>query len=233
MPTRVLTRVASLRVRPALGCAFGLMMLLASAAVAAERPAPRPFATPTGTTSARLRDGVDRLARDGSPSLRAQRLSGMAAPDRLEAVVLMCDFADSLLYGRWYEVEGDYPPPTQIDFYYRAHDSTYFQHQMTDVRAYFDAVSGGRFEFDFEVVPTVANLPHPMAWYGDHPEQGEQKVLMARDAVAMLDVEVDFSRFDTVVLIHAGAGEETDILGDSPEQIYSSYLSPETFAKAV
>lgn len=233
MPTRVLTRVASLRVRPALGCAFGLMMLLASAAVAAERPAPRPFATPTGTTSARLRDGVDRLARDGSPSLRAQRLSGMAAPDRLEAVVLMCDFADSLLYGRWYEVEGDYPPPTQIDFYYRAHDSTYFQHQMTDVRAYFDAVSGGRFEFDFEVVPTVANLPHPMAWYGDHPEQGEQKVLMARDAVAMLDGEVDFSRFDTVVLIHAGAGEETDILGDSPEQIYSSYLSPETFAKAV
>jgi M6 family metalloprotease-like protein len=179
-----------------------------------------------------LVEGAQRLMCDGSPVLQAERLSGRAAPARLQAVVLMCDFADSLLYGRYYELEGDYPPPAQSDFYYLSHDSTFFHHQMTDVRAYFDAVSGGRFEFDFEVVPTVANLPHPMAWYGNHPDEGEQKVLLARDAIAMLDDTVDFSLYDTVVLIHAGAGEETDILGDSPEQIYSSYLSPETFVEA-
>ncbi|MBU1074352.1 hypothetical protein KKG45_14000, partial [bacterium] len=124
------------------------------------------------------------------------------------------------------------PPPAQSDFYYLAHDSTYYQHQMTDVQAYFDVVSGGHFTFAFEVAGNVANLPHPMNWYGNHPELGEQKVLMALDAVTLLDGEVDFSRFDTVVLIHAGAGEETDILGDSPEQIYSSYLGLEAFAEA-
>jgi len=153
-----------------------------------------------------LVEGAQRLMCDGSPVLQAERLAGLAAPARLKAVVLMCDFADSLLYGRYYELEGDYPLPTQSDFYYLSHDSTFFHHQMTDVRAYFDAVSGGRFDFDFEVVPTVANLTHPMNWYGNHPDEGEQKVLLARDVIAMLDDAVDFSLYDTVVLIHAGAG---------------------------
>ena len=175
---------------------------------------------------------AQRLMQDGSRSLQAARLAGRAAPDSLFAAVLMCDFADSLFYGRHGLVPGDFPPPTQSDFYYLAHDSTFYHHQMTDVQAYFDVVSGGQFTFAFEVVGTVANLPHPMTWYGHHPELGEQKVLMALDAVTMLDGEVDFSRFDTVVLIHAGAGEETDLLGDSPEQIYSSYLGPEAFEEA-
>ncbi len=238
MPTRVPTRDA--RIRVCLSAVLALCLLLTTAAVAVADSGPRtyersgavPFATASESASPRLHDAARRLARDGSPALNAARLAGVPAPERLEAVVLMCDFADSLMYGRW-EPDSGYPEPRQYDFYYLAHDSTFFHHQMTDVAAYFQAASGGRFDFDFDVVPTVANLPHPMAWYGNHPEEGEQKVLMARDAVALLDEEVDFSAYDTVVLIHAGAGEETDILGDSPEQIYSSYLSPETFAEAV
>ncbi len=72
-----------------------------------------------------------------------------------------------------------------------------------------------------------------MAYYGNHPEFGEQKFLLAADVVAAFDDEVDFSLYDTVVIVHAGAGEETDVLGDSPEQIYSGYLSPEDFEAAV
>jgi hypothetical protein len=170
-----------------------------------------------------------RLARDGSPALQAARLAGRAAPDSLVAAVLMCDFADSLLYGR--DLAG-FPPPRQSDFYYTAHDSLYFDHQFADVRSYFDVVSGGRFEFRYRVHPEVVNLAAPMAWYGNHPDEGEQKVLLARDVVAALDADLDFSRYDTVVIVHAGAGEETDILGDSPEQIYSGYLGPEDFALA-
>jgi len=187
---------------------------------------------PSARTHPALEDGVRALQTQGSKAAQAARLAGKAAPDSLFAAVLMCDFADSLFYGRYGQLPGDYPPPAQSDFYYLAHDSTFYHHQMMDVQAYFDAASGGRFTFAFEVVAEVANLPHPMGWYGDHPDEGEQKVLMARDAMALLDDAVDFSRFDTVVLIHAGAGEETDILGDSPEQIYSSYLGPEAFIEA-
>ena len=229
MLTRVSTRAAAPRVRPIIGLVLALALMPACiTAVAAAAPAP--FVTVSDPAPKRLCESVRHLDQGGSTALSAERLSGIKAPDRLEAVVLMCDFADSLLYGRW---EDGYPEPAQSEFYYLAHDSIYFHHQMTDVRAYFDAASGGRFELDFEVVPTVANLPHAMSWYGNHPEEGEQKILLARDAVAALDDEVDFSRYDTVVLIHAGAGEETDILGDSPEQIYSSYLGPDSFAEAV
>jgi M6 family metalloprotease-like protein len=174
-------------------------------------------------------DKAARLGRDGSPALQAARLAGRAAPDSLVAAVLMCDFADSLLYG--HDLEG-FPSPRQRDFYYTAHDALYFDHQFADVRSYFDDVSGGRFEFRYRVHPEVVNLAATMAWYGNHPEEGEQKVLLARDVVAALDADIDFSRYDTVVIVHAGAGEETDILGDSPEQIYSGYLGPEDFALA-
>lgn len=175
---------------------------------------------------------IARLARAGSPTLQRERLGGKAAPESLRAVVLLCDFADSLLYGRHGQVPGDFPPPRQSDFYYAAHDSMYFDHFMTDVADYFSAVSHGRFTLHFEVVGQVANLPWPMAYYGNHPERGEQPIQLAADVVGLLDPVVDFSRYDTVILIHAGAGEETDLLGDSPEQIYSTYLSPDDFADA-
>lgn len=177
------------------------------------------------------------LRRDGSPGLQRERLLGRPAPSSLRAVVLLCDFADSLLLGRWGNVPGDFPPPRQSDVYYAAHDSLFFVHQFMDVADYFAAASGGRFELRVEVVGRVANLPRPMGWYGDHPDKGEQSVLLAADAVAALDPYVDFAPqgepYDAVILVHAGAGEETDILQDSPEQIYSTYIGPEDFAAAV
>jgi len=215
-----------------------LLWILCAAGAALARPLAGPAPDPAAGAAlpaemrAALAAKAQPLLGDGSRALQIERLAGRGAPDSLFAAVLMCDFSDSLFYGRWGQVPGDFPPPAQSDFYYLAHDSTFYDHQMRDVQAYFDAVSGGRFTFAYEVVGTVANLPHPMGWYGNHPEEGEQKVLLARDTVAALDDEVDFSRFDTVVLIHAGAGEETDILGDSPEQIYSSYLGPEAFEEA-
>ncbi|MFH1843624.1 MAG: VCBS repeat-containing protein [bacterium] len=163
----------------------------------------------------------------------SQRLLDKAAPDSLHVVVVMCDFSDSLLYGRYGQIEGDFPPPRQSDFYYDRHDSLYFHHLLTDVAAYFAGVSDGQFKLKFEVVGTVANLPNPMSFYGNHPDEGEQSLVMAEHTVTMLDPLVDFSRFDTVLLVHAGAGEETDILNDSPEQIYSTYLGPDDFVSAV
>jgi len=216
-------------------------LILAALCSATVQPASAASAPPSTDAAAARRNGIaaveTRLGRtmaplvqDGSPSLQLARLSGRAAPDSLLAAVLMCDFADSLFYGR--DLAG-FPTPRQSDPYYTAHDSLYFAHQFADVRSYFRAASGDRFEFCFQVHAEVANLASPMAWYGNHPEQGEQKVLLARDAVAALDGGIDFSRYDTVVIVHAGAGEETDILADSPEQIYSGYLGPEDFAAAV
>ena len=72
-----------------------------------------------------------------------------------------------------------------------------------------------------------------MGFYGDHPEQGEQPVLLAADVLDSVAAEIDFAAYDTVLLVHAGAGEETDVLGDTPEQINSTYLDPDDLAEAI
>jgi M6 family metalloprotease-like protein len=173
------------------------------------------------------------LANSGSTDLQKRRFAGEKAPPELNVLVLMCDFADSLMLGRLDEMPGEFPPAAQTEILYDAHDETYFSHLIDDVRQYFASVSGGAFDLRPTIHPDVINLPEAMAWYGNHPDEGEQKFVMADQVIALADPDVDFSLYDTVMLIHAGAGEETDILGDSPEQIYSSYLGPEDFVEAV
>lgn len=196
------------------------------------RPAP---VTAFGT----LDDGAAARLAAQSAALRAEAMDpgsrrprGEKAPATLDAIVLSCDFADSLLLGRHGAVPGDFPPPRQTDRHYAAHDSTFLHHKIQDVAAYFADVSGGALEIRFTVHPRAVNLPHPMSWYGNHPVNGEQQVALAADVIDSLDLEIDFTQYDTVVLVHAGAGEETDILGDSPEQIYSTYLNPADFRAA-
>lgn len=172
------------------------------------------------------------LRNDGSSGLQRRRLAGEKAPSSLNAVLLMCDFSDSLILGRYGQVPGDFPAPMQTEIYYGAHDSVYFDHLLQDVADYYQDVSGGAFTLNYTIHPRVVNLPEPMSFYGNHPTEGEQPLLMAAGVVDSLDSEIDFSLYDTVIMVHAGAGEETDILGDSPEQIYSTYLDPRDFQTA-
>ncbi len=169
---------------------------------------------------------------DSARGLQSRRLAGEKAPDTLNAIVMMCDFADSLMLGRFGQVPGDFPPPLQTDRHYAAHDSVFFDHMLSKVADYFTSVSGDRLVINYTVHPRTINLPESMGYYGNHPDEGEQSLLMAAQMVDSLAAEIDFSAFDTVVLMHAGAGEETDILGNSPEQIFSTYLDPADFQTA-
>ena len=139
---------------------------------------------------------------DGSGGLQMRRLAGEKAPASLNAVLIMCDFSDSLMLGRHGQVAGDFPEPMQWDMYYDAHDSIYFDHLLGDVADYYTDVSGGLFQFHYTIYPRVVNLPRPMAFYGNHPDEGEQPLLLAAAVVDSLDEEVDFSLYDTVMLVH-------------------------------
>ena len=169
---------------------------------------------------------------DGSIALQASRLAGREAPPLLQPVAIMADFADSCFYGRAHLFPDGVPTSTQSNFYYAAHDRLYYEHLLTDVADYFAAASGNRFELDITVEAAVPLLDRPMRYYGDHPEEGDQPVILARDVIALHDDAVDFSQYDTVFLIHPGAGQETDVLDNSPEQIQSTYLGPEDFQRA-
>ncbi|MEN8007157.1 MAG: hypothetical protein ABFS42_09080 [Candidatus Krumholzibacteriota bacterium] len=210
------------------------------AALAGETSAPAralPFPQSAGSDEARVKNLLNSRIRpvcdDGAKGLQGRRLAGEKAPATLNAIVLMCDFSDSLMLGRHGQVPGDFPPPMQTDRYYAAHDSVFFQHLLGDVADYFTEVSGGRLTVHTTVHPRTVNLPDPMWHYGNHPDLGEQQVMLAATVVDSLDEEIHFPDYDTVVLVHAGAGEETDILGNSPEQIFSTYLDPDDFFGAM
>jgi len=158
------------------------------------------------------------------------RLAGDKAPPSLNAIVLMCEFEDFVFYGR--EPVGAPEDSVFAEIHYAARDSVYFDHHLRDVREYYRTASGDAFDLQFDIHPEIVLLPHTMGWYGNHPTEGEQSVILARDVVAAVDADVVFAGFDTVFLIHAGPGEETDIARDSPEQIASTYLDPDSFAEA-
>jgi M6 family metalloprotease-like protein len=205
-------------------------LLCHGAGRAADLPAPG--SVPLAAPVARRLAARSEVLRAESRNAVGLRLPGEKAPAALEAIVISCDFADSLLLGRYGQVPGDFPPPTQTDRHYAAHDSVFLHHKLQDVAAYFADASGGALDIRFTVHARAVNLPHTMSFYGNHPTFGEQPVSLAAAVVDSLDQEIDFTRYDTVVLVHAGAGEETDILGDSPEQIYSTYLNPDDFTEA-
>ncbi|MFN2370631.1 MAG: hypothetical protein ABR506_05675, partial [Candidatus Krumholzibacteriia bacterium] len=217
-------------------CALGV--LLAAGAVAAAA-APAPSVRQPGSPAPVERAGLPREIPPSAAGLFADRpartgvLGADKAPAALDAVLVMCDFSDSLMLGRWGQLAGDFPPPMQDEIHYAAHDSLFFAHLMRDVTEYYRVVSGGAFTLSVDVHRRTVNLPHPMAFYGDHPELGEQPVLLAKDVLDSLAGQIDLDAYDTVILVHAGAGEETDVLGDSPEQIYSTYLDPQDLAEAV
>lgn len=206
-----------------------LQPLLAGAAVPAARTA-GPAPVDRSLLPAEVPASSARLFADRPWGRRA---IGEKAPASLRAILVMCDFSDSLMFGRWGNVPGNFPPPRQGEILYAAHDSVFYDHLMRDVGEYFATVSGGAFSLDVTIHPRTVNLPHPMGFYGDHPEQGEQPVLLASDVLDSVAAEIDLAAYDTVLLVHAGAGEETDVLGNSPEQINSTYLDPDDLAEAI
>ncbi len=176
----------------------------------------------------------------GSTQAALDRLARKAPPDSISVLVVGCDFSDSLMVGRDRTAFEGWPParrqaqrlPLSDVPMFAAHDSTYFDLQMERVADYFRTVSFGRFAMGWEVHPRIVNLPEAMGWYAD-PDSGDLRaVRMASQVVTAVDAEVDFSRYDTLVLIHAGAGRETDVARDSPEQIFSNYLDRRDFEEA-
>lgn len=215
-----------------------LLVALASLAPSWARAA-RPAVTPP-QLSEQLSRSMARLATQGNAELVRERLAGRVAPSSLDVLVVGVDFSDSLLWGRdlsqfpgWPEQRrtGDRIVGTDIPMF-AAHDSVFFDVQMQRVADYFGSVSRGRFELRWQVHGELINVGRPMGYYGDDDSSSTRLSQLSAEVVARIDDDVDFSGFDTLVLIHAGAGRETDILGDSPEQIFSNYLDRRDFEEA-
>jgi M6 family metalloprotease-like protein len=146
-----------------------------------------------------------------SASLRACVAAAPGSPDTLRVAVFQVQFTDSLMGGQ----SGSNRPQVR--------DSTWFANELAHVSQYYRGASRGRFEVRPALDGTLYTLAHRMSYYGSDANEEKRVVELAAELIALVDDDVDFSQFDLVFIIHAGAGQETDVGADSPIQIWSSF----------
>ena len=112
-------------------------------------------------------------------------------------------------------------------------DSLYFANELRHLAEYYDGASRRIFDLRLELMPGVVALDRGEAYYGEEDLWKERMAEILVKVVRERDGEVDFSRYDAVAVIHAGAGRETDFNDDSRYQIYSGFVNPEEMAEAL
>lgn len=119
--------------------------------------------------------------------------------------------------GVWTDPAYAYDPGTGAD-------SDYWVTQAaTRMTQFYSEASYGQLTLDITVSPSVYRLPKMMADYGSETSAAIENLIW--DSVKAADSEIDFSLYDALLIVHAGPGEETDILGDSTSDIWSLYWS--------
>lgn len=124
------------------------------------------------------------------------------------------------------------PPP---------HDRDYFLDHLTFLKNYYEAVSNGRLQIDFDCYPShpdsAYRLPHPMEYYSPFTsldDLNRRLIELAKDAFsrAAQDPEVNWDRYDAFILFHAGVGQDLDLgLDETPRDIPSIYITREFIRK--
>ncbi len=145
---------------------------------------------------------------------RLEAMSGgiaAVADDTLRVLALQVQFADSLMGGQ--------PGSNRT----AVRDSAWFANELMHTEQYFRGASRNRFTFQWTLEDSLYSLPNGMGYYGADSKEEERVVELAQTLIDLADANVDFSQYDHVFIIHAGAGQETDINADSPNQIWSSF----------
>ena len=109
------------------------------------------------------------------------------------------------------------------------HDKLWVERHLLFMREYYYDSSGGLLQVEAVPSDSVFTMPKSMAHYGQDDDLGLRLVELAVDAVAACDSVIDFTKFDNILLVHAGRGQESDVEGNNPEEIWSASLSPAEF----
>jgi len=102
-------------------------------------------------------------------------------------------------------------------------DPDYWVERTRDRLAdYWSEVSYGRLDLEIEISASVHTLPGTMAAYGSDRDAALQALAWDAFNAGRAEGPEDY---DLVMIVHAGAGEETDVALDSDLDIWSSYYS--------
>jgi M6 family metalloprotease-like protein len=96
---------------------------------------------------------------------------------------------------------------------------------------YYKEVSYGLLNITVDVSQKVYRLPNVMAYYAGSTTRPLENLIYDSITTALTDttaVAPDFSLYDAVLIVHAGVGQESDILGVMQHDIWSLYYNSGT-----
>jgi len=107
--------------------------------------------------------------------------------------------------------------------------SAYYNRLLFFLNQYWNQMSDGQVTLNTTLADSVFTLPKTMAYYGDDDHYQERLVFLIRDFIAAADSTIDFRSYQSIVIFHGGQGQEADVLDNSREQIWSSFVTQEDF----
>lgn len=124
------------------------------------------------------------------------------------------------------------------------HDRAYFEAHLEFAKNYFESVSNGNLQVDYEVLPEIVQVDGVMADYapvGEDDSENFKLAELARDAWAKVGEsgQADLSGYDPdktmFVVFHAGAGRDLELLGTTldktPQDIPSVFLGENALSR--
>ncbi len=99
----------------------------------------------------------------------------------------------------------------------------YIRRNVLHVAQYYEKASLGRVLFEVPAeadISSIHRLEHELAEYGQDDDYSLRTSRLAAEAIAAADAELDFSRYDVIFVFHAGCGQHTDFVPDSPDDLH-------------
>ncbi len=172
---------------------------------------------------------------------RSRKRKGMTV-DTVRVLALRVEFQedfDTLTTGNGkMDLRGFLSPEDGL-FYDPPHTKKYFERQLEALRNYFLTNSYGKFYIDFKVMPEGVldcyQLPQTMLYYGDSMhkfpyydftgvEMGLCRLLEDAIRIADRDTLIHWRDYDFFLIFHAGSCNQTDVLGNSPFDLYAATI---------
>jgi M6 family metalloprotease-like protein len=91
--------------------------------------------------------------------------------------------------------------------------------------AYWEEVSYGLLTVTIDVSSKVYQLPHSMTYYAGGTAVPIENFIYDSIMTASTDTTLHFDHYDGVFIIHAGVGQETDIMGAATNDLWSLFYS--------
>ena len=109
-----------------------------------------------------------------------------------------------------------------------AHDKEYFERLLFHMTSLFDDASHGQYvltEENYTVWENIITVSQEMGYYGDDDLSLERVCELVQEVVEIADDQLDYNDYDAIMIIHAGAGQESDINSTNLEELFSTFLT--------